>query len=459
MMTDTKNRTLNDTPFRLKKILHKSTSFITEFFTPKESKFYVLLCDGGISLLKLKGRKLNILFEKDIHSIEYQMDCFSEFSNEITKTDKYLGQPVTVLIGGSLCFHTIQSGDFLQTGGLNKIKEWTDNAKLEIGFKYFQNAQNEKNVFVSGIKSEKLTQIIEILKRQEMAVADILPVTLFFLENLLDKPSDITEIELPFESLVSINTKPIQIIEYPSGQTASGLIGGNKAKSDMDTHSFAYYSVFHPEDGSKKNHKKQRSISDLITSSLLNIKSQDIFWLNKNKKGPKQYIATAANGARLASMFTLAVAVILLVSALILSVIAGQFSDTLEEHQLDYQRKLNLQAEIEKRQSALDNLGDFKHAQSSFAGAISAFCQRRPYDLKITEFNIRANNENQWVIFADGIAQKENAIFSYQRFVSDQNNSVKAEVTSIKKMDSRYNRAESNNDARYSFRLRMDLMK
>ncbi len=174
---------------------------LKDFFRLRLISHYIIINDSGIFYFTIDGKKVDVLVTVSTSEAENLKERLDIFTGRLKNKDSYLGQPVTILVGGSFSFHHIESvrpGSRLEP---DRIFGWLDKETSILKIKYLQDKKRGKILFCSGIKKHDHETVWNTLQNAGILIQQFIPVSLFVLEHGLQKPDSIPmAIRLPGET-------------------------------------------------------------------------------------------------------------------------------------------------------------------------------------------------------------------------------------------------------------------
>ena len=435
-------------------IFRSAKQLVKEFSGLGNSKHYILINDCGIFYLLLGG-KSGYLAINTLHSHYPDFkQSLDRFISDLKKYPLFVGQPVTLLIGGSKCFYHIEQSKNKEKINPSKKFSWVDMENTIIRFRIFDINDGQKCAFYSGIESDSYNRIIRQFYDEEVTITDVRPVTIFILEKWLkNNVSGSLIIKLPGEIISLLHTDyRISIIEQNLRSVYSSGLPPNILKMPKET---LYYSFFDRDIGNKDSNTKP--LSELIRASILETVRDKYFW------GPVVGVKTPAlikpvlNGLRLSAIVLIGICVLLLLASVTLRLWKTAYEDTMVTYQTEYNEKTRIQAEIESLESRLDMAFASNYHQTLLSSAITAFCQRRPFGLYLNEIKANHDNEHNWRVTATGLAENESAVFSYRDYISQNTANLPLEVTALQETNAGNRSGDSRQKILYGFKIGLDL--
>lgn len=439
----------------------KAKHFLRDYSAIGNRDFYLLINDGGIFVFRVLGRKFQMFVE---HNRDFRRNLGEDVNfviEKLRKSDGYIGQDLIVLMGGSYCFHSIQENKDLLKIDIKKSHPGLDEKTTIMGAAIIEAGKDRKLAYLGGIGRITVETISETLRRYNIRVKWLGPVVLYLLElapKCRFKYNSI--IHLPGETICINNNGIIQAVELPqhieSGRSKE-IFGVGAANDNNPNRTIAVYS-FGLETQAQSGNKVVRC-QDKPHNLLPYLSPQYPFWAAKTAGKHDHYAGVIVSAFRLASLILGIMAVGFIAASFSLSLFATRYDSLVKENRQDLERKLTLQADLQKSEMALEKLGVMKNPQISFAGAISTFCQRRPFGLNMTEINIKKSDNDYWILTADGLADSETAVFAYCKYIAEQSNKANPEVISVKRLSSRLGNIQPGTNSGFVFKIKMELDK
>jgi len=429
-------------------------SFIADYFVLFTPEYFVIVNEAGIHCLAVYKKRAKIVLSSEIPSNDKDLyGSFNNFFAKLKTCSEYLGQSLIILIGGNFAFHLIKDSRAKLDINLNEVIEPD---KCISAFRPLQGKDGKRYIFFGGIRKDIYELPFEALKRHNLKIACITPITYFISKQLLNNkifgksiimlPGQINEAEID-DSIsimqVPINFKPNleSIINSDQSDESSG---SNKAN----------------EFGLTTNSKEPNIdlISKLFYPKLLrNRYSGELFKPSQSEKIVR-LMNTVREGLRLASLLLLVLCFLSIVSATILDKIKGSYEKSLSEYSTEYHNISTLRREIARLNTDSANLKKLGYGQTNFTGAISAFCQERPAGLQVLSIDIFNNDPGKWELLVSGIASSEKDVFKYRDYTSRYLAAIPLEISQLNETRIQKSRI-SDQSKTYNFKLHSQLTK
>jgi len=405
--------------------------FIKNFVRITPLSNYVLINDSGIYYFGLgEGTKeplISSLFS-DYSNFDQNL---SVFLDKLTNYNLYYGQPITILIGGSRNFYQIKRIKQKSRVNPHTLFDWLNHEEVFLKFRYFKNRKNEKFVYFAGIKKDLQETLIKRFGETKIPIQGFKPVTLFVLEQWLNRQID----------------KPI-LVKLP-GQIVKLFINKNKLSFLEES----YHNI--SNSNSLENHKVI-ALSDLIKEPYFRFNTKKSFFDCGETNKLTRLLIPITNAIRLTSLLLISLCLISLLVGIGFRIWKSGYGGVLKTYQAEYEKKTELQLEISniKKKLTQSNFRDLQ--QTYFAGAICAFCQKRPWGLYLKEINLNNDNENGWFLTAKGLSDKENSVFNYREYISECIGDVPLEVTWLKQTENRNRSRDQQATMQYNFSIKLN---
>lgn len=433
------------------KPVKSGTGFLRNYFSIRPDRHFILINDSGFYYFLIRKNSLQLMSKVQLSKHKDFNKEINNFVGQLNNNSEYIGQEVVCLVGGSNAFYQIKEIKGGRALDPASLFSYLNLENILLKFRYFR-ADKRRWIFYSGIDKDFHKKINENFSKAGILIKEILPLTFFLLDALLKgKMLSPSAFKFPGEvvyfnygnnisffekSFDETNTEPFQIEE---------IIDANK----LEIYSFGEKDVNHDQN--------VRPLSNLFKPSVFQFrKGKSFFDLLSNERSIT--IATSLSEAlRILVILFLAFSVILLIGLAIFSLWKSSYNDVLDSYQTEYQRKSQLQNDISVLEERLKkyDMADFGH--TSFAGAISSFCQRRPWGLYLKEINLSKDQENKWALTAIGSSEKESDAFAYREYVSEAVGKLPLEVTLLEKSIDRYGRGNQQQSELFNFRIKLSL--
>jgi len=438
---------------------------ITELFHPAiqlargltglgNSRHYILINDSGIFYLLLGGKSGHLAISTLYSEYPDFKDCLDKFIINLKKHPLFMGQPVTILMGGSKCFHHIEQIKTKDKFNPSKKFSWLNTESAIIRFRIYRTRGGNKCAYYGGIESDTYNRITRRLHDEGLTIKDFRPATLFIFEKWLKKDeSNSLAVKLPGQIIrVFLSGDRISILD--ENLNAGYVVEFTPDKLNIVGKTI-YYSFF-SQDITGDNHNT-RPLYNLIKGKIWDTHKEKFFWSPATGNKRMAMVWHVANGLRLSALILVCLSLLLLITSLTMRLWRSTYSSDLAAYQTEYEQKTQLMTEIADLESKLDATPVSNYNMTSISAAISTFCQRRPYGLYLSEINAYHDNEDNWRVTATGLAEKESAVFSYRDYISQNTMGRPLEVTALQKTNTGRRSTNANQAISYGFKIRLEL--
>ena len=437
--------------------LKSATRFVQEFTRIYPEGHFILINDTSISYFVIDKDTQRIIINNKISNQSAFPQTLEYFAHQLQATNIYRGQPVTVLISGSSCFHNIDCLKDKRSGKLNKMPNGIDGESSIIKFRIFRYKKDARMVFYGGIRSDFYAMIENEFKKAGILIKDFVPLSFFILRlwqgQKISKP---IAVKLPGQIiwLLPQDEKPM-LLDVDDDSLLHEIRITEELISGRELITYLLNNEIRNRDTGE-----DQPLYSLFKIRPFEFKEQKAFFddgLIADKK--LRALIPISNALRLTSLIISGLCLLFIISAIGLRLWKTGYADILNTYQAEYKRKNELQENITELENGItkNNLANIR--PTSFAGTISTFCQRRPRGLQLNEINILADKSGNWFATAVGAADQEDAIFTYKDYISEFSHGLPLEITWLKQDDVRYQHPGTTTNPKFNFRMKMNLVK
>jgi hypothetical protein len=377
-----------------------------------------------------------LLHSKRFYLFDHRGDCVSIFApaqslssddicihlDELLKKAAqelhYAGQPLKILLGGFYCFFWIDEGS-KSISEISKFILGNNSSKSAITLRFLSAKNGRKYAFLSGCKENIGIALYNFLSEKGILSEDCLPISFLvykgWSQGKLPDSADFDFLGLSF------NMRILQGI--PNILESSSLLKCNDDNS---------ISVDSSKSRNKKNARNSSILWNMLKPPFFKLSIEKPFYNidGARNRDVRRYLLFLSSIKLLGrTALTLAILSLLIVSIGNLTQSASDLQIQALESQ--YSRKLNLENTHDSLSAAIREFGSIDN-YSRFAPHISAFCQSRPSGLILTLLNIMPDERKRLALIAEGKSLREDAVFEYQRMVSEHLCGPTAEITQLK---------------------------
>jgi hypothetical protein len=428
------------------------------------SKWFIFLNDSGIFCFNVRRNKYSLItgiLPEGPLNLRLLMDRFVPALKPY-----YFGQPMTILIGGSFNFFSIETAEGVKSLNPAKLFPWLDMEKVNFKFRICRLKSGKKFIYYSGVSKDVQAILRERLNSLDISIDNILPVTYCILDNWNRKniKQDIIA-GMPGETIyLYVRENKIFLVEKANSNILSesetwweNSDRGSLLNNERANKSSLIYVPF--ANNKKEPNKNARMLSELLKESKFQLKRHTPFFSFGEAKKMDGHLSVASNALRIAALFITGIALFLSITCGVLTFMEGDQDKLLAEYQNQYEKKMNLQEDITQLENEINNSPLSRQSNASFAGAVSVFCQRRPSDLYLTEITANNEREGPWQVVAQGVSQKENSVFEYRDYISKYAERFPIEVTLLKRVSSPGASPGGQPKVLYNFKLKLGLLR
>ncbi|MCX6826064.1 MAG: hypothetical protein NTV06_02170 [candidate division Zixibacteria bacterium] len=386
-------------------------------------------------------------------------DTLDNFIAELGNCPQYFGQPITVLVGGSLCFYRAEPLHKGTPSDISKLFDWIDFDNTLLKVRHLKRPDGKRIIYYAGIAKSLFNDVRKIFEQKGIPIEDFIPASLLILENWIAKEiNKPIVVKFPGQAIWLAGNEKIVLLEKSFDNKYMGDLGGilSPGESDCLQHSMPiapeYYSFYDQDVNSKGNSAKP----------LFKLFSRAIFRLNRRKgffdssKGKFAEILTPIiSTLRIAVLTITGLSIIFSILALPIHLFRNSYDHIMNSYQKEAYQKSELQVEISALESKLQE-NSYK-SKILYAGALSAFCQERPSGLYLKEMGVLHDQQNNCYLQTDGFTNKENLIFDYIKQISKYTGNLPLEVTQLKKVTIQNMTLGQPEKHLYAFKIKLSL--
>jgi hypothetical protein len=285
-----------------------------------------------------------------------------------------------------------------------------------------------------------------------------MPVSLFILEHGLQKHDLLPiAVNLPGENVWLFADEKISIVEKGiAGESENSSYKFEaEEKLNLSKKPINYFS--YSDKKNPGNHTKAFPLDFLFKRINFRLKSQRIFFSDGSTSKLTNSITQLSSALRIVTMFFISLATILSLVSLSLKIAQSNYDDLMQTYQNEYALKGRLEDDVEGLEKQIEQRGLADYQTSSYAGVISAFCQRRPSGLKLEEITIAGDKDGKSYLTADGIVERENSVFVYKDYIAEVTGDLSLEIISIKPIRPQRTLRNQQSDQFYNFKHKLEL--
>ncbi|SYZ73739.1 hypothetical protein TRIP_C60009 [Candidatus Zixiibacteriota bacterium] len=439
--------------------LKKTGRIFAEYLTP--SQWYIFLNDSVIYFFSIRRSRFHCLISTVSDGNTDTKDLILNFAQRLKVVN--FGQPVTLLIGGSFNFFEIEISERMTAVHPAKAFPWLDLENTEFNLRILPGELKNRISYSAAVKKDIGEFLLNEVKGSGVDIEEFLPVSYLILRQWLKSGTkENVAVRLPGEAIYLYYDKSnISIIEKACDDESTRITDWRKSTSNIESAGNKFdipqKQYLLSIDGKKPKNENVENVAALLKDRIIDFKGKRGFFSLGPKKDAIDNLIPAMNILRILGLFVAGAALILLAFWGALRLSAGNNDIPLTRYYDQNAQKNSLLSEIDSLTGKLKNASRGEQSATSFAGAISAFCQTKPSGLYLSDLTVSGDKDEPWQAMAQGVSQKENTVLEYRESIAKFAEGYPVDITLLKRLAGPALNPGEAPRITYGFRLRLRL--
>lgn len=386
-----------------------AAAMIKDFLPAGRPGYFLLARPDYFCFFSMRpGKWVRLHAERDVNGDIHA--SLNKFIGKLKTDGVYFGQEITILIAEPAAYTFIRSQEDRDLEALREECRTLIPVDIPQEFRSIM-LFGKPHLVVFGIDRDFATRVYSALDSYGVPVSQIMPFSGLVLNNLIQASADWVESGIykisigDFQSLLITNNNGPAYLEFRGNDIAIEDI----LKIDQAI-------------GLEK-----------LSARSLPPEKKNMFALKGVLPPISRHILTAAGSARLMISAVSILLVLFAATGLVFSLLRSGSQDLYDRYQDNLAEMVTLENGLARLDRELRAIGPEYLTMPELSARLSAFCQRIPGNIYLTELRIERDDTGSIRVTARGAAKNETSVFRYRDFINDAYGADEVGINSIAK--------------------------